>query len=53
MNATLKGLSRVNSGKEFLLGTKYVRLVIMSNYNSGYPDFKIENKGAQVDLKDI
>jgi len=25
----------------------------MSNYNSGYPDFKIEDKGAQVDLKDI
>ncbi len=30
-----------------------MRAVIMSNYNSGYPDFKIENKGAQVDLKDI
>ena len=30
-----------------------MRVVIMSNYNSGYPDFKIEDKGAQVDLKDI
>ncbi len=25
----------------------------MSNYNSGFPDFKIENKGAHVDIKDI
>jgi hypothetical protein len=35
------------------LGTKYIRIVIMSNYNTGYPDFKVENKAAQVDLKDI
>jgi hypothetical protein len=25
----------------------------MSNYNSGYPDFKVENKAAHVDIRDI
>jgi len=25
----------------------------MSNYNSGYPDFKVEEKGGSVDLRCI
>lgn len=48
-----KGFERGNSGKEFMLGTKWIRVVLMLNYNSGYPDFKVENVGAEVDLRDI
>lgn len=43
----------MNTGKSFLYGTKYIRIVIMSNYNSGFPDFKVANKAAHVDIKDI
>jgi hypothetical protein len=33
-----------NSGHNFLHSTRYVRLLGMLNYNSGHPDYFIENK---------
>ncbi len=33
-----------NSGRNFLYGTRYIRLLFMLNYNSGHPDYFIENK---------
>jgi hypothetical protein len=36
-----KDEGRSNSGQEFLVGTKWVRIVLLVNYNSGFPDFAV------------
>lgn len=48
-----KGEGRTNNGSEFLLGTKEVRIVLLVNYNSGFPDFKVEKKEAEVEIKNV
>ena len=35
------------------MGTKYVRVLAMLNYNSGHPHFQIEDKNTEIDIKDI
>lgn len=44
------GGERKNEGHSFLIGTKYVRILLMANYNSGYPDFNVANKQGIVDF---
>lgn len=36
-----KGETRCNEGNKFRKGTKYIKVVLLSNYNSGFPNFKI------------
>lgn len=48
-----KGISRENNGTGFLLGTKWARVVLLVNYNSGFPDFAVEKKQASVDFRTI
>ena len=48
-----KGETRGTETNKFRQGTKYVKIVILSNYNSGFPDFKIHNKEAAVFWKNV
>ena len=48
-----KGEGRSNNGSEFLIGTAFIRIVLLINYNSGYPEFKIEKKNAEVDIREL
>jgi len=36
-----KGVSRSNNGSSFLFGSKWIRVVMLVNYNSGFPDFAV------------
>jgi hypothetical protein len=46
-----QGEGRENGGKEFLVGTKFVRIVMLVNYNSGHPDYRVVRKDAEVDFR--
>ena len=35
------------------MGTSFIRIVLLVNYNSGHPDFQVEKKDAEVDIRDI
>ncbi|KAL4434750.1 hypothetical protein ABPG74_017170 [Tetrahymena malaccensis] len=48
-----KGETRSTETNKFRKGTKYVKIVILSNYNSGFPDFKILQKDASIYWKNI
>jgi hypothetical protein len=48
-----KGESRGTETNKFRQGTKFVKIVLLSNYNSGFPDFKINNREACVFWKNI
>ena len=48
-----KGESRGTETNKFRKGTKFVKIVLLSNYNSGFPDFKINNKDASVYWKNV
>ena len=52
-NYWFKGESRGTETNKFRKGTKYVKIVLLSNYNSGFPDFKITNRDAQVLWKNV
>jgi hypothetical protein len=43
-----QGFSRENCHTKFLESTRYIRLVVMSNFNSGYPQFNVEHKEAEL-----
>ena len=30
-----------------------MRIVLLVNYNSGYPDFKVDKKDAEVDVREL
>lgn len=36
-----KGETRAAETNKFRKGTKFIKIVLLSNYNSGFPDFKI------------
>ena len=48
-----KGESRGTETNKFRKGTKFVKVVLLSNYNSGFPDFKINNKDASLYWKNV
>lgn len=48
-----KGESRGTETNKFRQGTQYIKIVLLSNYNTGFPDFKINNKDASVYWKNV
>ncbi len=48
-----KGETRGSESNKFRKGTKFVKIVLLSNYNSGFPDFKIHNKDASVFWRNV
>ena len=49
----ISGESRINEQCKFRKGTKFVRIVILANYNSGHPDYAVINKNAQFSFRNV